>query len=136
IRLILGAIDTQMRADNPKTEPAVFDYTKLQIEHLMPQRWERHWPLPADVSGDPAQRELAISERSAAVDRIGNLTLVTSAFNQGVSNLGWEQKRTELAAQSALQLNLPIVATEHWDEGTILARGEVLAEIVCRIWPR
>lgn len=136
IRLILGAIDTQMRADNPKTEPAVFDYTKLQIEHLMPQRWERHWPLPADVSGDPAQRELAISERSAAVDRIGNLTLVTSAFNQGVSNLGWEQKRPELAAQSALQLNLPIVATEHWDEGTILARGEVLAEIVCRIWPR
>lgn len=136
IRLILGAIDAQMRVNNPKTEPAVFDYAQLQIEHLMPQRWEPHWPLPAGVSEDPAQRELATSERSAAVDRIGNLTLVTSAFNQGVSNLGWDQKRPELAAQSALQLNLPIATTEHWDEETITARGEALADIVCRIWPR
>lgn len=136
IRLILGAIDAQMRVNNPKTEPAVFDYAQLQIEHLMPQRWELHWPLPAGVSEDPAQRELATSERSAAVDRIGNLTLVTSAFNQGVSNLGWDQKRPELAAQSALQLNLPIATTEHWDEETITARGEALADIVCRIWPR
>jgi hypothetical protein len=136
IRLILGAIDTQMRADNPKTEPAVFDYTKLQIEHLMPQRWEQHWPLPTTVSEDPAQRELVTAERTAAVDRIGNLTLVTSAFNQGVSNLGWAQKRPELVAQSSLQLNHPIAATEHWDEEAILARGEALTEIVCRIWPR
>lgn len=136
IRLILGSIDVQMRTDNPKTEPAVFEYAKLQIEHLMPRRWEQHWPLPADVSEDPAQRELATAERTAAVDRIGNLTLVTSAFNQGVSNLGWEQKRPELAAQSALQLNHPIAATEHWDEEAITARAEALAEIVCRVWPR
>lgn len=136
IRLILGAIDVQMRVNNPKTEPAVFDYAQLQIEHLMPKRWEQHWPLPVTVNEDPAQRELAAAERAAAVDRIGNLTLVTSAFNQGVSNLGWEQKRPELAAQSALQLNLPITATEHWDEETITARGEALADIACRIWPR
>lgn len=89
-------------AGNPKTEPAVFDYSRLQIEHLMPQRWEKHWPLPAYVNEDPARQELATAERSAAVDRIGNLTLVTSAFNQGVSNLGWDWKRPELAAQSAL----------------------------------
>lgn len=126
----------QMRADNPKTEPAVFDYAQLQIEHLMPQRWEKHWPLPTNVKEDPAQRELAAAERAAAVDRIGNLTLVTSAFNQGVSNLGWEQKRPELVAQSALQLNLPIAATEHWDEGAITARGVMLADVACRIWPR
>lgn len=136
IRLILGAIDMQMRAGNPKTEPAVFDYSRLQIEHLMPQRWEKHWPLPAHVNEDPARQELATAERVAAVDRIGNLTLVTSAFNQGVSNLGWDRKRPELAAQSALQLNLPIAATEHWDEAAIAARGAKLADIVCQIWPR
>src|SRR5699024_12292460 len=32
IRLILGAIDVQMRVNNPKTEPAVFDYAQLQID--------------------------------------------------------------------------------------------------------
>ena len=80
-----------MRADNPKTEPAVFGYSQLQIEHLMPRRWEPHWPLPSRENEDPAQRELATAERDAAVDRICNLTLVTSAFNQGVSNLGWDK---------------------------------------------
>ena len=85
---------------------------------------------------DPAQRELATAERNAAVDRIGNLTLVTSAFNQGVSNLGWEFKRPELAAQSALQLNLPVAAAEDWDEAAITARSAALAEITCRIWQR
>lgn len=134
IRLLLGAIDAQLRADNPKTEPAVFDYAQLQIEHLMPRRWERHWPLPAAVTEDPAHRELATAERNAVVDRIGNLTLVTSAFNQGVSNLGWEAKRPELAAQSALQLNLPIATAEHWDETTIEDRGIALATIACRVW--
>ncbi|QDR77346.1 DUF262 domain-containing protein [Corynebacterium sanguinis] len=136
IRLILGAIDMQMRSENPKTEPAVFDYSRLQIEHLMPQSWKTHWPLPSSVNENSARRDLATAERALAVDRIGNLTLVTSAFNQGVSNLGWEQKRPELAAQSALQLNIPIAAAQHWDEATITARGADLAEIVCRIWPR
>ena len=135
IRLLLGAIDARMRAENPKTEPAVFDYTKLQIEHLMPRRWVQHWPLPAEVLDDPVQRELATTERTAVVDRLGNLTLVTSAFNQGVSNLGWEHKRPELAAQSALQLNLPIAAVDRWDEATITARGQALAAIACRVWP-
>lgn len=136
IRLVLGAIDAQMRAENPRTEPAVFDYGRLQIEHLMPQRWERHWALREESMADPAQRELATAERNAAVDRIGNLTLVTSAFNQGVSNLGWEFKRPELAAQSALQLNLPVAAAEDWDEAAITARSAALAEITCRIWQR
>lgn len=46
IRLVLGAIDEQLRKENPKTEPAVFTYDALQIEHVMPRAWRDHWPLP------------------------------------------------------------------------------------------
>lgn len=133
IRLVLGAIDQQLQSENPRTEPASFDYDRLQIEHILPQSWQAHWPIN-DL--DPAQHELAVQQRSSALQRIGNLTLVTSHFNQGVSNLSWEVKRAELALQSGLQLNKPIAASEQWDESAIGHRAEQLATTACRVWTR
>lgn len=134
IRLLLGAIDEQMRFENKKTESAVFDYDSLQIEHLMPQGWREHWTLTNDLE-DNAALALAQAERDAAVHRMGNLTLVSSTFNQSVSNSAWSVKRPELAAQSSLQLNAPIAANEDWNEGRITERAADLATIACRVWP-
>lgn len=136
IRLILGAIDAQLQKENPRTESALFKYDELQIEHVMPQSWAQHWPLPVEVAGDPARKALAENERTAAVDRIGNLTLVTATFNQNVSNLAWAVKAPELAAQSKLQLNAPIAACTGWDEEAITSRAVALAGVACRVWPR
>lgn len=136
IRLVLGAIDAQLQVENPKTEAAVFDYDDLQIEHVMPQKWQPHWPLPDAVTGDTAQKSLAENERSAAVDRIGNLTLVTSMFNQSVSNAAWALKRPALSDQSKLQLNIPIGGAAAWDEAAIEKRAAALAAVACRVWPR
>ncbi|WP_372697510.1 DUF262 domain-containing protein [Arthrobacter sp. JSM 101049] len=133
IRLILAAIDQQLQTENPRTEPAAFDYDRLQIEHILPQSWQTHWPIG---ESDPAQHELAAQQRNSALQRIGNLTLVTSGFNQGVSNLGWEVKRAEFALQSGLQLNKPIAASEQWNEPTIGKRAEQLAAAACRVWGR
>lgn len=133
IRLILAAIDQQLQTENPRTEPAAFDYDRLQIEHILPQSWQTHWPI---VESDPAQHELAAQQRNSALQRIGNLTLVTSHFNQGVSNLGWEVKRAEFALQSGLQLNKPIAAAKQWDESAIGERAERLAAAACRVWGR
>lgn len=135
IRLLLGSIDAQMRVENTKTEPAVFDYETLQIEHLMPRAWPEHWPLSSDAGLGEADRALATVERHAVVHRIGNLTLVTSTFNQAVSNGAWTLKRPELAAQSALQLNGPVAGQHTWDEATIAARAADLAAVACRVWP-
>ena len=135
IRLLLGAIDQQLRQENKKTESAVFDYDSLQIEHLLPRGWRDHWPLPAEVAADEAARALAEAARDAAKHRLGNLTLVTSTFNQSVSNFAWAVKRPELAAQSSLQLNVPIAAIDNWAENRISERAVTLAETACRIWP-
>lgn len=136
IRLILGAIDAQLQAENPKTESALFKYDELQIEHVMPQSWEQHWPLPDAVAAAPVQKLLAQNERTAAVDRIGNLTLVTPTFNQNVSNLAWDLKAPEFQKQSKLQLNGPIGASTDWDELAITGRAAALAAVACRVWPR
>lgn len=136
IRMLLGSIDEQMQADNKKTEPAVFDYDKLQIEHVMPQAWRENWPLEPAVTADPTARTLAEGARDSAVHRIGNLTLVTPEFNQSVSNLDWKTaKKPELTKQSKLQLNHPIAGKETWNETTISARASMLAKVACRIWP-
>lgn len=140
LRLILGAIDSQMRRENPMAEPASFDYDALQIEHVMPQSWEEHWPVPVvgqetKLADDDPAMLAAANARTQTVDRIGNLTLVTSTFNQSVSNLSWETKQPELLAQSSLQLNKPIASSTGWSEATIGKRAEELAALASRVWP-
>ncbi|MBO0896111.1 DUF262 domain-containing protein [Arthrobacter sunyaminii] len=133
IRLILGAIDRKLQEENPHTEPAQFDYERLQIEHILPQSWQRHWQIEDD---DPAQLELSTQRRHAAVHRIGNLTLVTPHFNQTVSHSSWIAKQPEFSLQSSLQINRSVAATEEWDEMAIDARALELAAAACRVWKR
>ena len=134
LRVLLGAIDARMQEQNPYSERAEFDYDQLQIEHVMPQAWEDHWPL---ASQDPAQHEVMSERRNKAVDRIGNLTLVTSSLNPSgeLSNEGWPRKRDSLRQHSALRLNAEIVRSEGWGEETIEARGSTLFQTFKEIWP-
>ena len=132
IRMVLGAIDERMQRENAKTEPARFDYENLQIEHVMPQAWQAQWPIV--LAPDSFQLESAVLERNRSVDRIGNLTLVTSTFNQSVSNGAWASKRPELQQQSKLQLNGPVGTAEQWDEQAITERSLELARWTCEIW--
>jgi len=133
IRMILGALDEQLRLENPKAEPAAFDYDKLSIEHLLPRKWATHWPPPADLDG--VALDHWVQRRNGALHRIGNLTLVTPSFNSSVSNLDWPVKQAELAQQSGLQLNSTLKTLAQWDESEIDARASLLAQAACRAWP-
>ncbi|MGP9583360.1 HNH endonuclease family protein, partial [Brachybacterium sp. AOP35-5H-19] len=75
------------------------------------------------------------AERQRAVDRIGNLTLVTGTFNRGVSNRGWSVKRPEFEKQKSLVINYDIAKSEVWDEDAIESRGRSLAAAAVRLWP-
>lgn len=141
IRLLFGAIDRQLRSEDPNEPHAVIHYDDLQIEHVMPQSWEKHWPLPDGEGGVVAKNEtdpawLALStERRRAIDRIGNLTLVTGTFNREVSNLAWAVKRPEFEKQKSLIINYEIAKRVTWDEDAIRARGLLLAAAANRLWP-
>lgn len=115
---------------------------ELTIEHVLPQNWVEHWPLPdgskasADLRSGMSQEQLeAIDRRGVMKHTLGNLTLLTHSLNPSVSNSGFSSKREDLRSQSLLRLNQEIAEQTFWNEGSILARGEKLASRAIRIWP-
>lgn len=101
------------------------------IEHIMPRRWQTHWPLPAG--------QLA-ADRDALLDTVGNLTLLTGRLNSKVSNGpfgGAEGKRVALHAHDVLMLNRQLLeaAEDGWDDEHIKARTQRLIGAVLEVWP-
>lgn len=137
VLMILGALEEYYQRTGDKGEPIVkFDFSGLEIEHVMPQEWEKHWPL--------SPGESARIDREGRLHGIGNLTLVTGKLNPTLSNAAWPDgangakgKRTTLDAHSKLQLNAQLVKRwpEAWNEAAIDERASVLFEAARRIWP-
>lgn len=116
------------------------------IEHIMPQGWLEHWPLPdgskgmnfAELSqaetGD--KRATSTRMREDLVQTIGNLTILTVELNSAQSNLPWSKKRPELMKNSLLPINQMIASHAFWNEEAIKDRGKVLLEHALELWPR
>jgi hypothetical protein len=101
------------------------------IEHLMPQSWDRHWPLT---------NETTEQNRNEHIHKLGNLTLLSSKLNSSVSNGPWdgeEGKRSSLLKRDVLFLNRLVTdeAGLVWDEGKINIRTESLINDILAIWP-
>lgn len=133
LRLLLGAVDRRLHEQDSKSEDVDIEYGNLPIEHVMPQKWRTNWPVEAD--SEEARHGLSV-KRDQAVQRIGNLTLLTTALNSSVSNSAWATKREKIAEHSVLKLNSDLVEREHWNEKAIEERGRWLASHVAEIWPR
>jgi hypothetical protein len=127
IVMVLGAIEMSMRTN--KSE-AIDLPLGLTIEHILPQKWERHWKV------DPRDTD-AVTTRWDHVHRLGNLTLVTGALNPSTSNREWKVKREALRKHSLLLLSKELVDENRntWDETKIDARSDRLAELIVKIWP-
>jgi hypothetical protein len=104
----------------------------LSLEHVLPQAWEQHWPLPAGMDRVEAGRR-----RQDRLHRLGNLTLTTTPLNASLSNAAWSVKRTALNKSSKLLLNAELIDTfeAEFDEDSIDQRGDVLADRICAVWP-
>ncbi len=137
VMMVLQALEEHYHTAGTKGEPIVaFDFSKLEIEHILPQKWERHWPLPAV--------EDARANREHILHGIGNLTLVSGKLNPTLSNAAWldnekgtRGKWSALDEHAKLQLNGRIVKKfpQAWDESTIKVRALDLFAAAKRIWP-
>lgn len=99
------------------------------IEHVMPRKWEMHWPLVEGTGAD---------ERERLIHTLGNLTLLTGKLNSKVSNACWlgeSGKRQGLEAHDVLFLNKPLKCEPIWDDDAIRRRRKELTEVIIRIWP-
>jgi hypothetical protein len=102
---------------------------RYAIEHIMPRKWQAHWPPSPGTSSESGREQL--------IHTLGNLTLLTSRLNAKVSNGPWSVKRVALKDHDVLKLNMDLldVAGSAWSEDDIRARTERLVDIVIKIWP-
>ena len=101
---------------------------------MLPQDWEKHWPLV--IKEDTAEaHEQAQERRKESIHKVGNLTLLTKKLNPSVSNGPWTKKRPEILKHSVLMLNHAFQGAEVWNEDTIDQRARDLFNIAVRIWP-
>jgi uncharacterized protein with ParB-like and HNH nuclease domain len=117
----------------------------LTVEHLLPQNWVEHWPLP-DGSKGLTQQELwyaqaddpradATRRRNAVLQTLGNLTILTQALNSSVSNSAWKEKKPALLSASLLPINQQLHSADVWDEVGIEQRSKALFDRAVKIWP-
>lgn len=143
--IVLTAIERKRRSE--RNEDVTLP-SKLQIEHVMPQKWRTHWS--DGLAADP----VASARRDRLVHTIGNLTLVTGNLNASLSNRPWRDsdavvvaptgpeagkgKRSLIDKYSLLVLNKEIVQQhlESWSEDDIKARGLAMTKDIAAIWPR
>ena len=135
LRMVLESIEDHWRGWIPGQVSAAgmrIRRGSYAIEHVMPQAWLKHWPLP------PGGSE---SERDARIHRIGNLTLLTKKLNSAVSNgpwLGEKGKAAHLQEKDVVLLNSKLLkdyALKQWDEAGIDQRTRQAIDAVLAIWP-
>jgi len=125
LRMVLEAIEDHLRRGTNQPQVPRRGYP---IEHILPQKWQDHWPVD-----DPDAEE----QRAERLHRLGNLTLLTSSLNSKLSNGPWDRKRDALRKQDTLLLNSRLVASAEstWAEAEIDARTDALIDAVLQIWP-
>ena len=131
LRLVLEGVEEQYRKTSLAEETQ--SPRNLTIEHVLPQSWEAHWPLPNNIDEHEAQHK-----RNQLVHTLGNLTLVTQRLNSKASNAPWKLKSKTLKKHSVLLLNRRLLDEFEevaWDEQTILSRSRRMAALVAVVWP-
>tara|TARA_R100001369_G_scaffold30951_1_gene54876 strand:- start:992 stop:2908 length:1917 start_codon:yes stop_codon:yes gene_type:complete len=135
LRMVLEAIDGASHHSKAEYMPI---QKNLTIEHILPEKWEKHWPLEKEGKSaeDILEQE---SRRNTLKNTIGNLTLITNSLNPAISNGSWQTKRPEILKYSKSNLNRYFQPeTEDnlsvWNEEKILERADILADLFIQVW--
>lgn len=114
--------------------------SELTIEHILPQRWKENWPVVGFefLDDEDLNRDLGYlakqTERDVAVNKIGNLTLLTGSLNSSVSNGPYSVKMPAVKSHSSLAINRELNKFDEWNETTIWERGRSLFSFARQIW--
>ena len=131
-RMILEAIEDHYRgwgntgpskSQTPRALRMVYS-----VEHLIPQGWEKNWPLPDSVTPQA---------RGKHVHLLGNLTLVTKSLNSSLSNDKWEKKKESLTDRDIGFMNKKIISehADDWNDFDVEERTAEIEKVILQIWP-
>lgn len=131
LRMVLEAVEDNRRGypDGKQLSMGPIPRGKGTVEHLMPQKWRKHWPANLTEEQETA--------RDSILNQIGNLTLLTQKLNSKVSNSAWSTKRADLVNHDDVLLTRDATTLEPpvWDEEAIEERTAELIEEILTIWP-
>ncbi len=135
LRMVLEAIDAAAHHTKAESMPI---QKNLTIEHILPEKWEKYWPLENEGKSpeDILEQE---SRRNTLKNTIGNLTLITDSLNPSISNGSWQAKRPEILKYSKSNLNryFQLEAEDElsiWNEDKILKRADSLIGLFISVW--
>lgn len=106
--------------------PAPVDFTRLSIEHLMPQSPTTEWLLALETNKETYEENL---------HRLGNLTLAARSDNSKMGNKVWGYKNEILKSTGHLKMNVELLEKEHWTLNEIEARTNFLIAEIARLYP-
>lgn len=121
--------------------------SSLTVEHILPDEWRTHWPLPSGIAftdddfwqafwrtaEDDTPTGLIV-KRQRLKHSFGNLTLLKGGLNASCGNGPFPDKLRKLNKHSLLVLNKEILEFTTWGEDEIIQRGETLFEVAKQIW--
>ena len=119
VRYVLARLETAAggRAVDPETDPAT-------VEHVLPEN-----PAGAWAGVFPPER------REAAVDRLGNLTLLERTRNRNVGSAAYPAKRDAYESSAyAITREIAGLAPEEWSPALLEERQRRLAARAVRLW--
>ena len=149
IKMLFAGLENHLHTSKSEPVPRLrTDDKRLNIEHLLPQTWEKNWPIEVNLESPeyPARR----LKRDQSVHQLGNLTLITTRFNSSLSNRAWAEKSREIRKHSVLRITTGSVLTvpdsnsgwtdeawsSKWTEEQISLRTNHLVEAALRLWSR
>ena len=123
LRTWLGIFFRKLESEN---NPAPVDFSKLSIEHIMPQTATQDWYDALNTDKDTYDEN---------IHRIGNLTLAARSDNSKMSNKVWEYKNKVLASTNHLKINVDILNKKRWTLMDIGKRTQQLIKDIARLYP-
>lgn len=146
-KMILFCIELYRRKRNSIDVDAL-EY-KYTLEHIMPQKWETHWSNVPIVDGEDVlliDSEEGKQYRKAAIESIGNKTLLTCSLNSSLKHAEFEKKingdgdkKPGYKSHTTLLLTRDIVEAydldNEWDENRITNRADALFNEFLILWP-
>lgn len=139
-----GRVLTLLRAlelvelSQTKRDRDLGELSDLTVEHVLPQKWEAHYPLAS--TSDAAR-----SERETRLHSFGNLALLTQSINSRVGNGPFvvvdsngkpSGKRVDICKNSLLATNAYFQDLVSWSDHDIKVRGEKMFDVAVRLWPK
>lgn len=131
-KFVLYFLELELRETFDSTD--LFEFSKYQLEHLMPKKWIHNWSdnLPDNVTSEDRDKKLLT---------MGNLAIISGPLNSSISNSNWrlklsgDSKRGGLVEYGAgIKTHHEVLGKPFWDENCIEERGNQISKWVKDVW--